>query len=187
MVESDQPSEVDKEYNKDLTTYYTNVFLPKIFKSDFYKGLSRSSKELNKRQYLKKEYKRFLKDRKKELLTTHFRYCRSYRPNLLEVELLKHQLLYLLPDYAYFKREMGNPTLAVAEYLEKKNQYIIDTDEKFLKDTFQQLNEFNSQLMEKYYGSLDEGDTYIVKGPPDKSQSKIRTEQIMAILLLDAE
>ncbi|HAI36784.1 MAG TPA: hypothetical protein DCM40_00895 [Maribacter sp.] len=184
LVENDKPRDTDISYNKELIDFYTNGFLPDFFNKENQVGFLRTLKETDKIEYLKKEYKKFLNERKKELLTSHFRYNRSFKPNVLELELLRHKLIYIIPNYLYFKQEMDKPTKAISEYLENKFRYLIDTEEETISEKFQELKEFNQKCFEKYYGKPSSADTYFIKAP-ELTSAEERTYNTMTVLLLD--
>jgi hypothetical protein len=186
LIENDKPRDTDVNYNKELIDFYINEFLPGFFKSKYQQGFLSTSKENVKIEYLKKEYKKYLTEKRKELLTSHFRYNRSFKPNELELELLRHKVIYIIPNYLYFKQVMDKPTKAISDYLENKFQYLIDTEEKTVSEKFQELKEFNQKCFEKYYGKLSSTDAYIIKAP-ELTSAEERIYNVMTILLLDEE
>ncbi|MBT8314424.1 MAG: hypothetical protein KJP26_08175 [Maribacter sp.] len=185
LIENDQPRKTDINYTKELINYDNN-FLVDFFNGDDSLRILAAYKDSNKIEYLKKEYKKFVEEKKKELLTMHFRYYRSFKPNELELSLLRHKLLYLIPDYESFKRYTDKPSRAIADYLEEKLQHLDDDDEKTISEKFMALKNFHQVCFNKYYGKQQSADTYYVKGPVLTSTQKM-TYFAMTILLLDEE
>lgn len=186
LIEHDKPREIDINYNQELLDFYENNFLPDFFKKKDELTILRPLSELTKIEYLKKEYKKFLAETKKSLLTFHFRFNRSFKPNVLELELLRHKLMYIIPNYLYFKQEMDKPTKAISEYLENKFQYLIDTEEEIISEKFHELKRFNQKCFEKYYGKPSIADMYFIKAP-ELTSAEERTFNTMTVLLLDEE
>ncbi len=189
LIENDKPSDTEINFTKELIEFAENKFITDIFKNEkllrFFSYL-KTSNDSSKIEYFKKEYKKYLNDKKKELLTLHFRYNRSFKPNELELALLKHQLLYIIPEYTFFKRKMDKPTKAIADYLEDKSQYLIDTEEKTITELFLEFKKFSQKCFEKYYGKVSSADTYVIKAP-DLSSNQKMINNTMTLVLLDEE
>lgn len=116
-----------------------------------------SLEKVSKVEYLKREYKIYLDNDRKKLLTNHFRFYRSLKPNELENQLLKQQLLYFLPNYKYFKNYMDGPTKELAIFIENTFDHTVNDEKEIIENKFNELKEFSAQIYKEYYGeqSLD--------------------------------
>ena len=180
LVEQDTEKRNDIAYHEELINFYETQFLPDFFKDPVVRfGWLLNDKA--KIEYLRTEYKRFLNDRKKEILTSHFRHNRTFKPNELKASLLRHRLSYILPDYGYFKSRMDEPTKAIAHFLNTKLRYLPDNIEELLTRKFKELNDFNETHFKKYY--TDTRGWHVVVGQlTDEEEKQHRT---MTLVLLD--
>lgn len=181
LIEEDSEKTNEILYNQELLDYYENQFLPDIFKSPLIELSWLNDK--SKIEYLRAEYKRVLNDTKKELLTTHFRNYRSYKPNELKLSLLRHKLSCVLPDYGYFKHQMDQPTRVVADYLEPKTQHLPEELEQLLVKKYDALKEFNGEKVKKYFADINNG-WHVTIALTQKQEKEYRS---MSLLLLDRE
>lgn len=180
LIEQDNERTNDITYHEELINFYETRFLPDFFKDPFLRfGLLLNDKA--KIEYLRTEYKRFLNDTKKEILTSHFRHNRTFKPNELKASLLRHKLSYILPDYVYFKHQMDEPTKAVAHFLKTKLCYLPDTVEQLLTGKFNELKDFNESNFKKYHSDA-RGWHVVVRQLTDEEEKEHRT---MTLLLLD--
>lgn len=182
LIEQDNEKTNEISYHEELINFYETRFLPDFFKDPFLRfGLLSNDKA--KIVYIRTEYKRFLNNTKKEILTSHFRHNRTFKPNGLKASLLRHKLLYVLPDYTYFKHQMDEPTKAVAHFLKAKLRYLPDTIEELLTRKFNELRDFNDANFKKYYS--DTRGWHVVVGQPTDEEEK--EHRSMILLLLDEE
>jgi hypothetical protein len=182
LIEQDGKKANEIAFNEDLINFYETQFLPDFFKNPFL-GFGWLSIDRAKIEYLRTEYKRFLNDSKKAILTSHFRHNRTFMPNELKASLLRHKLSYILPDYTSFKHKMDEPTKAIAQYLQKKLRYLPDEMEELLTRKFQELKEFNDGNFKKHHGDI--GGWHVVYGHMTPEEEK--EHRTMTILLLDKE
>jgi len=180
----DQDTEKANEifYYEEQINFYETQFLPDFFKEGLLTvRITLNLNDKTKVEYLRAEYKRFLNDTKKVILTSHFRHNRTLQPNQLKISLLRHELSYMLPNYIAFKHQMDEPTKAVALFLEAKLGYFSDKFEELLAPKFKELNDFHDTLFKKYYSNTG-GWTIIIERSTDEEEMQHR---IMTVLLLD--
>lgn len=181
LKEGDDLKAREIAYNEELINYYETQFLPDFF-TDHYLDISLLLHEKVKINYLKAEYKNFLNDTKKEILTSHFRHCRTFKPNELKAALLRHKILHILPDYAAFKYRTDEAAKAVANYLQSKVDYLPQKTEQLITRKFNELNEFHDANFKKHYGEMVDGWHVIL----DKSTpEEVKEHRVMTLLLLD--
>jgi hypothetical protein len=151
LIEQDMVNLKEIEFHKETIKYYEAQFLPEFFKDPVLYGFQWLWKDKAKIDFLKAEYKKFLNDSKKRILTDHFRHRRTFSPNELDVALLRHKVSYLWPDYYSFKVQMDEPTNAVAEYLRQKLTYFLEKYDEFILSQLQALQAFNNETYDKYH------------------------------------
>lgn len=182
LIELDNEKTNEIAYYEEQINFYETQFLPDFFKDPFlHFGWLLNDKA--KIEYLRTEYKRFLNDTKKEILTSHFRHNRTFKPNELKVALIRHKLSYIFPDYSYFKHRMDEPTKAVAHFLNLKLRYLPDNIEELLARKFNELKDFNERTFKKYYSDT-RGWHVVIGKQTDEEEKEYRT---MTLLLLDEE
>jgi len=94
LIEQDGEKANEIAHNEELINFYETQFLPDFFKDPFLRFCWLSI-DRAKIEYLRKEYKRFLNDTKKSILTSHFRHNRTFKPNELKASLLRLKLSYI--------------------------------------------------------------------------------------------
>jgi tRNA nucleotidyltransferase/poly(A) polymerase len=132
--------ENDEEYLPQLNAaeerliYYKNILIPSLHKNLllFYTVFN-SEKE--KVDFLRSEYKKFLADAKKQMLSEHFRHCKTFQPIVLRLSLLRHEQMCLFPDYFAFKGTLDIATKAVADYMLEKLSRVSEYLPDALKET----------------------------------------------------
>lgn len=155
LIELDTKKANEIAYNEELLNFYETQFFPEFFKDPFHLlHFGSFYNEKSKIEFLKAEYKRFLNDTKREILTSHFRHSRTFQPNELKVSLLRHKLSCVLPSYISFKQQMDEPTKAVTYYLKQKLRYLPDKTEELLKRKFKESKEFNKINRQKHFGKI---------------------------------
>jgi len=182
LIAQDKEKVTQIGYHEELVSFYETKFLPGIFRNP-YLNFGWLLKDKAKVEYLRAEYKRFLNDVKKEILTSHFRQYRTFMPNELKTSLLRHKLQCVFPDYSWFKHTCDEPTKVVTEYLEKKFQYLPDETKHFLTRKFQDLNQFVDELYKRYHS--DNGGGYVVYGQSTGEEETLH--RAMALLLHDKD
>lgn len=182
LKEQDNEKTNEIAYHEELMNFYETQFLPDFFKDPFL-GFGWLLNDKAKIEYLKKEYQRFLNDTKKEILTSHFRHNRTFKPNELKASLLRHKLFYIFPNFSYFRHQMDDPTKAVAHYLKTKLRHLPDKTEELLTRKFKELKDFNKTNFKKYY--TDTKGWHVVVGELTNEEEK--EQRRMTLLLLDKE
>lgn len=178
LVQGDREYAKQVEAAEDLLRYYEIQLLPDlkgqrmiIYPAFFH--------EREKVDYLKAEYKKYLNDRKKFILVEHFRHSKTLQPLRLQLSLLHHKRICLLPDYNLFRASMDVPTSVIADYLERKLKRRTAAIMELLKDPLQALEEFRKANTAKHSGEL--------KRPRGWHTTAVNEEDnLMFILLLDS-
>ena len=182
LIQQDKEDTNEILYFEELINYYETRFLPDIFNTSILR-FSFLQNDKSKIEYLKTEYNRFLNDTKKELLSNHFRYNRTFKPNELKVALLRHKLSYYIPNYNHFKYMMDEPTKAVALYLYSKLQNLPENIEEIINRKFHELKEFCNELYKKHYTNSEGWHVVIAKNSAEEEKEF----RIMTYLLLDEQ
>jgi len=181
LVEQDDKSQSDIDFNSDLISFYVSKFLPDI-RADIFLKFGWLQRETSKIEYLRREYKSFLNDTKKEILTSHFRHYKVYRPKGLKASLLQHKLSCIFPDYVRFKHVMDDPTKSVAAYLEARVKTLPPETENLLSRKFEELKEFNRSNFTNHYGDIEGWHVFGLLSPDEE-----KIQRIMSLLLLDKD
>lgn len=181
LVEQDNEKTNEITYLQELQVYYENEFLPDLYKDPFIFSYPKLHSDNLKIEFLKSEYKAFLNDRKKQILTEHFRFNRLFKPNELKASLLKHKLSYLWPDYNFFKYSCDEVTRTVIEYIKKRVKNFPEQTEKLLSNKIAEFKVFNEGNFKKYYG--DTTGWHVVIGQLTEEEEK--EEKLMTLLLVD--
>lgn len=181
LVEKDKEKTNVIAYNQELVNFYETQFLPDFFKDPMLLRLSWTSSDRAKVSYLRTEYKLFLDNTKKAILTNHFRHYRAFKPNELKASLLRHKLSYILPDYISFKQQMDEPTKAVVQYLKIKLPYLPCEAEKMLTRKLSELKAFNEANSKKFYGEIS---SWHVAARQLTAEEQ-REDHFMTLVLLD--
>ena len=182
LIEQDNEKTNEIAFTQEMLTYYENVFLPDFFNDKFIFSIPKLHSDSVKIGFLKSEYKVFLNDIKKQILTEHFRHNRLFKPNELQATLLRHKLLYLWPDYSFFKQSSDEATIAVMDYLKKRIRFPEQTED-LLKKKLAELDSFSDKNIKKYYS--DRKGWHVVISQLDPEDEK--EQRVMTLLLLDKE
>ena len=183
LIEQDKEGTNEIAYNQELLTYYENEFLPDLFKDTFIFSFPKLHTDKIKIEFLKSEYRVFLNDRKKQILTEHFRHNRLFKPNELKAALLRHKLSYLWPDYSFFKHSCDEATRAVIDYVKKTIKQFPEQTEKLLSKKIDELKIFNDENFKKYHS--DTRGWHVIVGQLTAEEEK--EHRVMTLLLLDNE
>lgn len=185
LVQTDNEKLSEISYYNELIRYFTEEFIPYFFKEEIGIRFSGIFSDKSKIDFLKEEYKRYLNDGKKGILVAHFRHNRHFKPNELNLSLLKHKLDYIIPNYDYFKRSMDKPTKAVAAFLEKEFKYIVDDEKEIVDNKFKELEAFSNKLLDKYYKEHSSKGLMYVASKAFPSPEEEWIQKRMSLLLLD--
>ncbi|RPD43408.1 hypothetical protein [Paracnuella aquatica] len=180
LIEQDNQDLRESAFYEDLYNYYQQHFVPDFFMGPFL-GLIWLPVDTTKIDFLRAEYKYFLNDSKKELLTSHFRHNRRFKPNQLKGSLLRHKVACIFPDYHSFKHRMDEPTKATSQYLKAKILQLPEETENLVNRKFNELREFMEANFTKHYGDIR--GWHIAVG--HFSQEEEREHRVMSLLLLD--
>lgn len=183
QIEHDVERTNEISYYEELIRFYEENFLPDLFKDRFIR-FDWLLSDKSKIEYLRNEYKRFLNDTKKEILTSHFRHNRTFKPNELKLSLLRHKLCYIFPDYGYFKHGMDEPTRAVVDYLKIKVRHLPEETEHLLTRKYKELKEFSDSNFKKHYGEIKDGWHVVAR---ELSDEEVKEHRSMSLLLFDQE
>jgi len=184
-IEFDSKKIRDIKYHEEIVIFYEEQFLPKILKIEFVRTLNFAfSVNKTKVAFLKAEYKQFINDSKKEILTNHFRHNRTFAPNALSVALLLHKQSCLWPDYSSFKHKMDAPTKAAAEHLKTKLMWIPDEMEKEVIEIFDDLAKFRKKILKTIYKEKETKGWHVVIGKKLSAEEE-KELRLMTLLLLD--
>jgi len=185
LIEQDEKNLKEIECNKEIIKYYEEQFLPEFFKDPVLYGFQWFWTDRTKIDFLKAEYKNFLTDLKKRILTDHFRHSRTFAPNEFEVALLRHNVLYLWPDYYSFEEQMDEPTKAIAAYLKEKLSYFLEKYDELITSKLQALEIFQKEIFDKYHkDDLGGWHTTIERKTKPEEEGEYRG---MCLLLLNRE
>ena len=77
LINEDENCLNEIEFFKEKIKYYKEQFLPGLFKDLYFSSLLQLSGERAKLDFLKAEYKNYLNNSKREILTNHFRQYRT--------------------------------------------------------------------------------------------------------------
>jgi hypothetical protein len=184
-IEFDLKKIRDIKYHEEIVKFYEEQLLPKVLKIEYISILNFPfSVSKLKVDFLKAEYKQFLNDSKKEILTNHFRYNRTFAPNALTVALLLHKQCCLWPDYSSFKHKMDESTKAAADHLKTKLMWIPDEMEKQVVEIFDELAKFRKKILKTIYKEKETKGWHVVIGRK-LSADEEKELRLMTLLLLD--
>lgn len=183
LVEQDSERTNKIEYYNEILNYYENIFLPDFFKDPFLSSFIWLNPDKAKIEFLRAEYKSFLNDTKKAILTNHFRYYRSFKPNELKESLLQHKLCYLWPNYLSFKYSMDEATKAVDFYIKNKIKQFPETTEALVTNRLAGLKTFNESNFKKYHQET-KGWHFVIGQLTSEEE---REHRVMTLLLLDKD
>lgn len=182
LINEDENCLNEIAFLKEKIKYYEEQFLPGLFKDLYFSSLLQLSGEKAKIDFLKAEYKNYLNDSKKKILSNHFRQYRTYKPNELEVSLLRHKLSYLFPNYLSFKSNMDEPTLVVGDYLKQKFKFLQEKYDYLIQEKLETLKQFNDELFKIYHPERQSGWHVTIAPLSTEEEKEIR---IVSYLLLD--
>ena len=176
--------ENDKQYLPQLNAaierldYYKNILVPSLRK-DLMLFYTVFNSEREKVDFLKSEYKKYLADTKKKILVDHFRHSKTFQPIVLKLNLLRHEQMCLLPEYLSFKGAMDNATKVVADFLLEKVSRISENLLDSIKQTMDELKDFNNNNTAKHIGE--------VRGWHTTIHIDNEKEELMFVVLFDTE
>ena len=181
LKESDQQFGWQISYNEEWLKYYEEQILPPIVSKlpDAFAGFQEL---VNKIDFLKAEYRMVLNDLRADLLMTHFRHSRTFRPNMLKLSLLQIKHYYLWPEYRFFKHKIDNATKAVAEFLETKRDYFFEEFSRLVQLKISELANYNTALYKKYDPHPEVPIMEISSEPDNRT-----TDSLMGLLLFDKD
>lgn len=183
MAETDSQYIHQISYYQELFVLYEMHFWQPFFKDPFiFRSMGLFYE--NKITYLKAVYKSFLNDKRKEILTQHFRHYRNYAPHQLNSALVQNRLSYILPDTGYFRKSLDAPTLAMADYLVSKLKQTPEAVESFMLNSFATIKPLAEELMKKHFPDYPQGWHVINSTSTDEEQKEGR---LLLWLLMDRD
>lgn len=182
LMELDHENLKDIRYYEDILTFYETRLLPDLFNDPLILKFDLLFKVQPKIDFLKAEYKKFLFERKREILIDHFRHNRTYKPIELKKSILEHQLWSVWPNYLAFKYAMDEPTRHVADFMSQKIK-LSGRSAELMKKKFDELKAFLDEVGKKHYPDFQ--GLHIALGPLLPEEEK--ENEIMTLVLLDRE
>lgn len=99
------------------------------------------------------EYQQYWEEEKQRLVVRHYRHYRRYCPQLLEAQMLRHELMGVWPDYRGFTAQVDAPTKVVLEFvLSDLRSWVQQLRPKRLSHHETALQQFGQQLFQARYG-----------------------------------
>jgi hypothetical protein len=182
LIEEDLASASKIPYYEDAIHFYETELLPEILRHPVMR-LDWLSNKRNKVEYLRAEYKSYLIETKNEILTTHFRNYRNFKPNELKASLLEHKIRYIFPDYYNFKYKMDILTKTIVDFLKIELRYLTNELEGFFARIIEAQNEFHRSNDQKHSNQRT-GWFFAVE---DQDSGEEKEHLIMTLLLITKE
>lgn len=182
LIESDAGLLNSIEYHKALIDFYKTKHIPDFYEEKFLFAHIILSEHLAKISFIKQEYKIFLDSEKIKQISSHYRHNRLFKPNELQVSMLRHQLLEIVPNYLYFKAIADKPIQTTAEFLIEKFCAIPGRHMKFFERKEKELEVFSKKMRQKYFSDIKGWHTTI-----QDTYEPISDRQIMQLILLSPE
>jgi hypothetical protein len=183
FIESDVKNVEFIRREEQRLNFYRNKFVPAVFSDHSILINIISQKEQTKINYLKDEYRRYLRKNKLDAIVYHFRHYRSLQPNQLKLTLILHEISSIWPDYKTFENHMDVPTKTVAYYLLD----LIRTNPAW----FNELLELQTNLLQGLQITNTDISVESIPGwhtaPKISSPEKERETMVMNFLLYDKE
>lgn len=95
--------------------------------------------------------------------------------------MLKHQLRYIWPYYAYFKEQADEPTKSVAAFLENQFHYFPKKLEELLHQQYEARKQFTEINFKKYH---DSSKGWVFAAEKKDSPEEESKHNMMCLLLL---
>jgi hypothetical protein len=181
LVEQDNANGIWLEQMRENIDYLKTKLIPSILFDRSQMILSLIA-DRNKVDYLKANYRTFLRDLRKQILVDHFRHNSTYAPIQLKSALLGHYSSCVVPNYAAFESWMDEPTRAVAEFLKTKLPRRTSEVTEFYLGKLNESKEFSQQIRQKYYRHIE---GWAVRAPDPLPEEEENTNWLMSMLLLD--
>lgn len=181
LIEQDADKANEISYNQKMITYYEDVFLPELTQDLFIFSIPKLHRDHVKIEFLKSEYKIFLNERRRKILSEHFRHNRLFKPNELQAALLRHKLCYLWPDYSSFKHLADEATVAVIDYINMKIKIFPDQTEELLSKKLEDRRVFNIGNFKNHYANTN--GWHVVTD--HSTEIEKREHRVMTLLLFD--
>lgn len=96
---------------------------------------------------MKAEFKSYLDEKHREILSNHFRHSRGFQPNTLKEKLLTLKLEAMYPDFPTFEKKMDDITKSVVEFL-KYPPALFELSKKKMSATLESLVTFRQKAWE---------------------------------------
>ncbi len=181
LIESDREQLVQLEYLKELLEFYKNKFVPSLLVD---KQLTQHFKFIiddSKHNFLKTEYRKYLNDRKREIILLHIRAYRNYKPITLQTSLLRHEIETVVPSFYIFKMNMDEPAKSAFQFIKAQLEpHQISLDEQ-LKRKLKELEEESDLIYKRHISEEPTGGWHVTI---EKSEETNREERIFTFVLL---
>jgi hypothetical protein len=185
-------ADVDKEalrdvgYCEKLLSFYRNHLAPKLIQHKKENYIGKLPKFKRRIDFLKDEYKDFLKVRFKEISVAHFRYSKNFQPNKFRAELLRHEIEKTLPSYYFFEKSSDQVVEEMGRFLIDEMKYEFSIYNKFVESISDWIKTSTDEIHREFYEKIGNGFGVIELGR-ERSEAKKSEDEFLSYLLLDAE
>jgi hypothetical protein len=186
FADEDKEALRDVGYCEKLLSFYRNQLAPKLIqhkKENYIGKLPRIKRRID---FLKDEYKDFLKLRFKEMSVAHFRYSRNLQPNKFRAELLRHEMEKTLPSYYFFEKSSDQVVGEMGRFLIDEMKYEFSVYNEFLGSISDWINTSTDEIHNEFFEKTVNGFGVIELGR-ERSEAKKSEDEFLSYLLLDAE
>jgi len=149
LVEDDNSDLISRGIQKALAeiNYLETDFLPAVEKK-FRNHYSIEDPKQTKYNYLKAEFKSYLDEKHRQIVSNHFGYSRVFQPNTLKKELLTHKIEAMYPQFPAFEKKMDDITKSVVEFL-KYPPGLFERGKKEMSAILENLGAFRQKAWEE--------------------------------------
>lgn len=189
LVETDNSELTQKQMAHEIEEiqYLETEFLPGVLK-DFTTSFFMWYPYKTKYDFLKSEYKSYLDEKNREMISTHFRHNRTLQPNTLKKGLLQLKKEGMCPNFSNFKIKMDEPTKAAADML--KNHFkIFDRKKDLVTPQIKALYSFREKASNDFLDYLKNLATplFISHSEDKRSDEEKETDLYFSLLLIDKD
>lgn len=179
LVEEDaEQGPISIRFHEAVLEYYQTSLLPDL-EAERAKFWALEPEIKPKVEYLMGEYQLYLHRRKKEILVSQARYCRTLQPTKLKAALLEHRCKCVYPNYHAFKSQADSSTRFVADDVEPVWEKRVKRIDKFLEKMMRETSRFCSDLDLTLFGQRS-GWTLIL----ESTDTELREARQLNFLLL---
>jgi hypothetical protein len=131
--------------------WLTTGFVPGLRREAKQQGVMFSI-EKEKIAYLRQEFELYLKRARHSLLVRHYRDSRRWQPRSLELALLRHEEMRLLPNYLAFIGAADEAVRSVAAFLLRNYSSLIKEKAGFFEKQFALTGVYYRKLRQRHFG-----------------------------------